>query len=81
MFPSEVVKKFDTAFSRHLHSSLCRCSLLAAACGTAMEPASPKASQSTALSSSSDAGTQYGFQLFDAPEAGTASGRHVSNRN
>jgi probable HAF family extracellular repeat protein len=44
--------------------------LLAAACGSGMEPASPKSSESAALSSSSkhgDAGTQYTFQFFDPP--------------
>jgi hypothetical protein len=46
--------------------------LLAAACGTGMEPASPKSSESAALLSSSkhgDAGTQYSFVLFDVPGA------------
>lgn len=46
--------------------------LLAAACGTGLAPGSPQASESAALSSSSkrgDAGTQYRFELFDAPGA------------
>jgi probable HAF family extracellular repeat protein len=44
--------------------------LLAAACGSGVEPASPKPSESAALSSSSthgDAGTQYSFRFFDPP--------------
>jgi uncharacterized membrane protein len=43
--------------------------LLAAACGTGMEPASPKSSESASVSTDrhSDAGTAYSFQFFDPP--------------
>jgi hypothetical protein len=43
--------------------------LLAVGCGSGMEPASPKSSESATLSSSSDAGTQYSFVFFDVPGA------------
>jgi probable HAF family extracellular repeat protein len=43
--------------------------LLAAACGSAVENASPKTGDSAALSKRGDAGMQYSFVLFDVPGA------------
>jgi probable HAF family extracellular repeat protein len=46
--------------------------LLAAACGSGLESAGPKAPESAAVSSSSkhsDAGTQYTYSFFDVPDA------------